>query len=152
MAGYSLVNLNDLPEEALHELIHASWQHWSDISHMDDPTPEAWREYLRHEGPAIPRLHFAAVQGGKAVGMASIAEQDFPPTPGYSPWLINLFIMPQHRGKGLGALLKAHRLQKLRQLGYTRVYLLAAPATAPLHERAGFGMLHPETHIMYRKL
>jgi predicted N-acetyltransferase YhbS len=154
--GYYVERLNRMPETALEVLMAASWAHWKGLGYSDDNNAGQWRDYLRHEDRQAPRLNFVIAHRGQAVAMASVAELDFPAIPSYAPWLTNLYVLPEHRGKGLSGLLRAHRLAALRQLGFPCVHVLAAPGTEKLHMMAGFAPMNAvegEGHkILVKKL
>ena len=149
---FRVERLNRVEETQLAPLMDASWRHWQSLGYSDDPSPAHWRDYLRAEDRAQPRLHFVVLHDNQAVAMATVTDLDFPAIPAYKPWLTNLFVLPAYRNKGLAGLLRAHRLAALRQLGYTSVHVLAAPGTRGLHERAGFAMLDEELNVMQKAL
>src|SRR5688500_913645 len=83
-----------------------------------------WHEWARHE-PGVSRgdrdaVVHAALQGarmpyfavaradGMPVGCASILATDLPTRPDLGPWLANVYVHPDGRGRGLGTALVEH--------------------------------------------
>lgn len=60
-------------------------------------------------------------------------------TPSRWGYLANLFVMPEHRGCGLGAELLTALLGAARERGLVRVVLSPSEASRPLYARHGFG-------------
>lgn len=52
----------------------------------------------------VPRF-FLAEEGGRPVGCSSIVACDLPTRPRLGPWLANVYVPPEHRGRGVGAAL-----------------------------------------------
>jgi len=88
---------------------------------------QAWlgefRGILRRSG--IPTT-FAAVEGGRVVGTASLIASDLPELPDCAPWLASLYVPPGYRGRGVGAALVGRVEAEARLLGYPRLYLQTA--------------------------
>jgi ribosomal protein S18 acetylase RimI-like enzyme len=61
----------------------------------------------------------------------------------------NLAIMPVARGRGLGSLLTAHALTKLKELGYTDVTLYASDDALKLYEKLNFKDQVRNTFFVY---
>ncbi|SKA94291.1 putative acetyltransferase [Prosthecobacter debontii] len=61
--------------------------------------------------------------------------------------LRKMYLLPQHRGRGIGRTLLDHALQRARELGFREIHLETASvlkeATA-MYERAGFQPYQPE--------
>jgi N-acetylglutamate synthase-like GNAT family acetyltransferase len=59
----------------------------------------------------------------------------------HSPWLAGLFVVPQHRGKGVGALLVGSAEREAASLGIERLYLYT-PVSEHFYERLGWSVTH----------
>jgi predicted N-acetyltransferase YhbS len=149
---FGVERFNRLPEEALADIVEASWRHWHKLQACEAKSAEAWRAYLRDEDREAPRLHFGITWNSQVVGMGSVLERETGADKKLTPWLSYLFVMPDFRGKGLPELLLGQRLTALRQLGYNEVYVKTLPDNDGLHARAGFVMVDPEQRIMRRNL
>jgi GNAT superfamily N-acetyltransferase len=64
-------------------------------------------------------------------------------------YVTNLFVLPEHRGRGGGSLLLDALLSECRTLGVDNVFLWPTPKSRPLYERHGFGSGHA---VMVREL
>jgi len=64
------------------------------------------------------------------------------------PWLGDLFVLEEHRGKGLGVRLAQAAVAEADRLGL-RVTLLATKDAHAMYERFGFGSL-PQGRFMRR--
>lgn len=88
---------------------------------------EAWlvefRSMLRRSG--IPTA-FAAVDGERVVGTASLIASDLPELPHCAPWLASLYVPPGMRGRGVGAALVGRVEAEARALGFRQLYLQTA--------------------------
>lgn len=150
---FNIERFNRLPEEALTAIVKASFDHWKKLGLCEAKSADEWRDYLRDEDREKPRLHFGVSWNSQVVAMASVVEMDYPPADGdYTPWMANLFVMPEFRGKGLPNLLMGQRIMALKQLGYNEVYIKAETDTDGLYEKSGFVMVEPKQRILRRNL
>jgi predicted N-acetyltransferase YhbS len=149
---FGVERFNRLPEEALGEIVKASFEHWNELGVCPGKTVEAWREYLREEDREAPRLHFGVTTSGRVVAMGSVIELETGADKELTPWLSFLFVLPEFRGKGLPELLLGQRMMALKQLGYNEVYVKAARDNDGLHARAGFTVVDAAQKIMKRNL
>lgn len=111
-----------------------------------------WAEWARHE-PGVSRADsdatvHAALQGGDLphfivarvdgapVGCASVVAHDLPTRPDLGPWLANVYVRPDWRGRGLGTALAVHATAYGARLGDV-LYLYTAGSTA-LYTRLGW--------------
>ena len=74
---------------------------------------------------------------GELLGSASILQQDLDSHPQLSPWLANVYIRADQRGRGLGRYLLEGVLQRARDAGLTSLYLFTEDQMA-LYQRLGF--------------
>lgn len=112
----------------------------------DEPLPEpgayaaAAAEWARaHTGSHVP---IVAIAGGEVVGMAWLAIQSRVPSPRAlerrSGDLQSCYVVPEHRGAGLGRRLAAAVLDEARRRGLEHVTVHSSVEAIPVYERAGF--------------
>lgn len=98
------------------------------------------------------RLCWLAEVDGIPVGMVSMAIFRRMPKPGRprSCWgyVSNVFVLAEHRDRGVGAALLAAALERARRDHYARVVLSPSERSRPFYGRAGFGpadslLVHP---------
>ena len=66
---------------------------------------------------------FAAVQGGKIVGMASALKTDYYPLPEIFPWVSCIFVSEEYRGHRISGKLIACANRYLKEQGFDRSYI-----------------------------
>ena len=88
-------------------------------------------------------------------GSASLLREDLDGWEHLSPWVASVYVLPEHRRKGIGRLLVAHAVEEARLLGVQTVYLFTAGQEA-YYARLGWSALertqhgHREVVIMQR--
>ena len=109
---------------------------------VDDPAFEADFEHwldLEHDR----RVTWLATVDDDAVGMVNMMVFHRMPRPGRPPsrwgYLANLFVLPAHRGSGIGARLLAACVEHADDHDFARIVLSPSEQSRPLYERAGFG-------------
>ena len=65
---------------------------------------------------------------GVPIGTCLLAESEIEPNHDVSPWLAGLFVVPEHRRKGAGAVLVRAIEDQARQRGFSRLYLYTTEA------------------------
>jgi GNAT superfamily N-acetyltransferase len=65
---------------------------------------------------------------GEPIGTCLLAESEIEPNHDVSPWLAGLFVVPEHRRKGAGAVLVRAIEDQARQRGFSRLYLYTTEA------------------------
>jgi len=80
-----------------------------------------------------------------AVGFGSLKMESIASHKNLSPWAASGFVMPAHRGKGLGAYLLEEIAKHAKHLGYSRVYCGTSTATSLLR-RAGWTEVEQVQH------
>ena len=85
---------------------------------------------------------FLAEVDGVVVGGAGLLTQDFPPNAevdlGGRAYVMNVYVHPDQRGKGVARLLLERVLDECAARGVTQVSLHASEAGRPLYEKLGF--------------
>jgi len=77
---------------------------------------------------------------GEPIGTCLLAESEIEPNHDVSPWLAGLFVVPERRRKGAGAVLVRAIEDQARQRGFSRLYLYTANAVG-FYERRGWEVL-----------
>ena len=77
---------------------------------------------------------------GEPIGTCLLAESEIEPNHDVSPWLTSLFVVPEHRRKGAGAVLVRAIEDQARERGFSRLYLYTSDAVG-FYERLGWQVL-----------
>lgn len=135
--------------DGLARLLHA---HASDEERARQSLAEAAEDlgtwWDAHRASHVP---FVATVGDEPVGMVWLALLDRVPRPG--GWdrccgdLQTLYVVPEHRGQGLGAALVDAAASYAWERGAERVTVHAGTRSVPLYRRAGFG---PSPVLLHR--
>jgi predicted N-acetyltransferase YhbS len=85
---------------------------------------EEYERFLRdaarsRELPAV----LVAKRGGKFVGSVNLLVHEMTTRPSLSPWLAQLFVIAEERGRGVGSALVRACLARFAELGFSRVHL-----------------------------
>jgi ribosomal protein S18 acetylase RimI-like enzyme len=91
-------------------------------------TREVFEAFYAHQ----PQGCFVAEENGQQVGVCVVTNY------GASAFLGELIVVPEHRGKRLGASIMQHAIEALEQDGVQNVLLDGVPRAIPLYERLGF--------------
>ena len=85
---------------------------------------------------------FAIAPGGQVAGGVGVLLQSTPPRPWevqtWRPYLLNLYVYPEHRRKGIARLLTQASVEWCRSQGFAAVSLHASQFGRPLYESLGF--------------
>jgi GNAT superfamily N-acetyltransferase len=87
--------------------------------------------YSEANRTGIP-IRLVAFADGELAGTITLREQAFWDLPEYRPGLGGLFVVEQHRGRGIGSELVKAGMQVAREQGYTRVFTTTATANGIL--------------------
>ncbi len=77
---------------------------------------------------------------GEPIGTCLLVESEIEPNHDVSPWLAGLFVVPEHRRKGAGAVLVRAIEDEARQRQFSRLYLYTTEAEG-FYERLGWEVL-----------
>jgi GNAT superfamily N-acetyltransferase len=80
---------------------------------------EEWLEVVRHP----ERVTFVAVENEQALGTATLDFEDLPPRDDLTPWLASVYVVPEFRAQGLGAMLVEAVEKEARAKGFKQIYL-----------------------------
>jgi predicted N-acetyltransferase YhbS len=106
---------------------------------------QALAELESHTGRRRIPTTFVAVEGGLPVGSASLLEADLDGWAHLTPWLASVYVIPEHRGRGVGRKLVARAVEEARALAVPTVYLFTAGQQA-YYERLGWVPLRRVQH------
>jgi GNAT superfamily N-acetyltransferase len=81
-----------------------------------------------------------AIANGEPVGTCLLVESEIEPNHDVSPWLAGLFVVPEHRRKGAGAVLVRAIEDHARQRHFSRLYLYTTEAVG-FYERLSWEVL-----------
>ena len=118
------------PEEAgaLSEIAFFAKRYWGYPEHW----MEMWRPQLSFTSEYFVSFEgWVAVDEERLVGFYTLEEKYG------NAWIENLWILPEHIGKGIGKALFLHALELARQRGYTILRLEADPNAAGFYEKMG---------------
>lgn len=93
-----------------------------------------WRKELA--APGLP-LRWVAVAGSEVLGMASLVADDLPARPDLTPWLADVFVPPERRGRGIATALVGTVERAAAGRGLTKLYLHTEHAVG-LYARLGW--------------
>ena len=77
---------------------------------------------------------------GEPIGTCLLAESEIEPNHDVSPWLAGLFVVPERRRKGAGAVLVRAIEDQARQRGFSRLHLYTSDAVG-FYDRLGWEVL-----------
>jgi len=135
MAGVEFAWLADQPHlvPRLAALHHAEWS-WIE---PEWTLAEAQSNLALHTaGTSIPATRVALVDGELA-GSVSLLANDHERIRRWSPWLASLLVLPEFRGRGIGAALVREAVSIAAHFGIPYLYLYTDDA-APFYARLGW--------------
>jgi len=91
-------------------------------------------------------ITFVALIGSDVVGTVSLDESDLPPYDHLSPWLASLYVVPPHRGSGIGRALVVHATGFARSKCALPIYLWTQKA-AGFYEQCGWRRMHSDVYL-----
>lgn len=107
--SYIVQYLADRPD-LLPEAAKLVFQAWPDDCR--EAGCASWSEYAEKLAASGLTLIATSVTDATLVGTCSVLRDDLPERRWLGPWLANLFVLPEHRGRGVGRLLVAAALER----------------------------------------
>lgn len=112
----------------------ADHMHWApllaDLHHREwGPILPAWTladalaELRSHTRRAAVPTTLVARECGQLLGSVSLVPEDAPELADATPWLASLYVLPQHRGRGIGRALVRRAVAEAALLGVPRLHL-----------------------------
>lgn len=116
--------------------ILAEWHHhqWSYLAHSTTLGQRAAR--LRQHGRGRLPTSFVALMDDTPIGSAAIVDNDMTDQDKLTPWLANVYVVPEMRRQGVGAALVQRAVQEARALHFHDIYLYTEDQA---HFYAGMG-------------
>jgi GNAT superfamily N-acetyltransferase len=108
--------LHDVPE---HTETIARWIFETFTHEFEGVMFPEWLEIFA--SPA--RVTFVAAENTRALGTASLDFEDLPPRPDLTPWLASVYVLPEFRARGLGAMLIGAVTKEAKTKGFKQLYL-----------------------------
>ena len=102
--------------------------------------------FQSHLGKTRIPTTFVALSGETLLGSASLIAQDMDIHPELSPWLACVYVLPEHRRRGVGSALVRRVAQEAQALGEEAVHLYTADKEG-FYARLGWSVLE---HAEYR--
>jgi GNAT superfamily N-acetyltransferase len=90
-------------------------------------------------------IGLVVLEGGAAVGVGALKAESVPSHKHIGPWASAGFVLPSHRGRGLGAALLRALVGHAGALGHARVYCASATALSLLR-RSGWSEYESVEH------
>jgi GNAT superfamily N-acetyltransferase len=119
--------------------IIAQWQfdQWKDLTGFQ--TIEGYIAFLEKciESTTIPYVLIAHSEG-KLLGSVNLVACDMAIRSELTPWLAQLFVSPERRGKGIGTALVYAAVEHMRVQKFEKIYLFASGTLPRYYERLGF--------------
>ena len=128
--------------EQLALALHAEWQDFAPWREM-----EKIRAYYARclDGGGLP-LAWLAVDGeNRLLGSAALKRHDIAELPQYEYWLGDVFVLPEARGRGIGARLIEHALQQAREMALPELYLYT-PDVQAVYAKYGWREIETRRH------
>jgi len=117
--------------------LHQTWWHFDGWS-----LAETIDYCARARGPAAPVVWVATV-GGRPIGTVALDLDDLFQRPELNPWLASLYVVPEARGGGIGAILVRYVETFAAAAGHERLWLFT-PDKAGFYNRLGWRHEGPE--------
>jgi GNAT superfamily N-acetyltransferase len=145
-------------EAAIPRLAEFSYLEWRPIYDRAQMTlDDVVRSYAQRVNIDVLPLALVALYQERIIGAGSLKLQDLDARPQFTPWLGGLFVVPEHRGRGVGTALVNRLIAEACRLGILRLYLWT-PSAAGLYTKLGWLTLEKmdycghEISIMRREL
>jgi len=132
--------------------------HWTEWGHADPAGQVSWTAGLRHASnlDMIPML-LVALAGNEPVGSITLVQHDMDTTNerwrdvverwrGLTSWLSGLFVVPEHRGRGIGSQLVRASEAEAHRLGVKRLYVYSSDAEGLYRDKHDDGLLGRDFH------
>jgi predicted N-acetyltransferase YhbS len=116
-----IAHLFEYPE---HRALVARWIYGEFWTTSNVHTPQSLERLLRQATiPDEIPMSILALDDGVPVGTVNLIENDDDNRAHLRPWLAALYVVPSHRGRGIGSLLVGELAKRASALGINTVYL-----------------------------
>lgn len=139
-------------------LVDSMYDHWRPLLQAMGRSGEDFAESMRARCRigSLPTA-LVAFQGDRVLGTAALKPQDLDIRPHLTPWLGGMFVLPEHRGRGIASLLVRAIVVEALRVGLVELYLWT-PSSESLYARHGWAVLERASYhdqqicIMHRTL
>ncbi len=131
---------SELTVDILETIINKHYTHWSQFSpQMDFETTNDKFKNIYAKSNGIP-FGIAMFDDNKLIGFCTLKMENLKKYPEIYPWISDVMIFDEFRGKGYGRMLIDAALQELLYLGYDKTYLWTDQAP-DFYKKIGFTYL-----------
>ena len=137
--------------DAIDPLSQAQFELWGPLTGRN--TLKEYRELLHFaaESKSLPTT-LVAVENATVLGSVNILENDLPLRPDIAPWLAQLFVFPNFRRRGAGALLIAGAIAETRKLNRSILYLYTSGTLPSYYEKLGWSRMGEIAYLGKRRV
>lgn len=137
--------------DAIDTLSKAQFELWGPLTGRN--TLSEYRELLHFaaESESLPTT-LVAVENTTVLGSVNVLENDLPLRPDIAPWLAQLFVFPDFRHRGAGALLIAGAIAEARKLNRPRLYLYTSGTLPNYYEKLGWSRMEEIAYLGKRRV
>ncbi|MBL8994601.1 MAG: GNAT family N-acetyltransferase, partial [Spirochaetia bacterium] len=123
---YKIDYLADHPEfiPALAQAVH---RHWSPII-KDERIEDRVQKFQQHLNQDTLSIAWVAYLDGRVLGTAALRAHDLDGYEHLGPWLGGVYVIPRHRGQGVGKTLCRVVEDKAFEMGYKEMFLMTLDA------------------------
>ena len=130
----------ELEEEQIDMLIDAHFNHWSKVSSRMKKEDTIYKFKELYTKDKLPFGIALFNEENKIVGFCVFKKENLIKYPEIYPWLSDVMILENYRGKGYGRLLINEAIKILKELGYKRIYVWTDQAP-DFYKKIGFKYL-----------
>lgn len=123
-------------------LAPAIWEHWREALPEDTTIEHRIAKLRQHMQKAALPMALVAHEQGEVLGTASLRLHDLEGREDLSPWLGGVFVLQNHRGKGVASMLCRAIKQTASDMGIEALYLFT-PDQQNLYKRLGWRTVEP---------
>jgi GNAT superfamily N-acetyltransferase len=135
------IEIHYLADFPAHAPMLAQWHYdqWHELKAGDSPERRLALLHARANHRAVPTV-FVAADGARLLGSATLAEHDMETRLELTPWMVDVFVAPEFRRRGIASALVKRLVREAAELGVAELYLYT---TGPWRERfvCRFGMV-----------
>jgi GNAT superfamily N-acetyltransferase len=133
------IEIHYLADFPAHAPLLAQWHYeqWRELEEGDSPERRLNLLRARANHRSAPTL-FVALDGERLLGSATLAEHDMETRLNLTPWMVDVFVAPEFRRRGIASALVKRVVHEAAELGVAELYLYT---TGPWREQlyAGLG-------------
>ena len=137
--------------DAIDTLSEAQFELWGPLTGRN--TLEEYRKLLHFaaKSESLPTT-LVAVENATVLGSVNVLENDLPLRPDIAPWLAQLFVCPNFRGRDAGALLIAGAIAEARKLNRSILFLYTSGTLPNYYEKLGWSRMEEIAYLGKRRV